>query len=287
MALADKVIEQAEKWVGYLEKKSNSQLESLTANAGYNNYTVFTRDYENIFDENGYQPCAWCAIFVSMMLYYGCGNKEIVEHFAYCPYGVNDFKQNGQWHTSKPKRGDVIFFKDSSGVACHVGLVSSVGANTVVTIEGNTSSSAGVVANGGCVAKKSYNLKYSRILGYGRPPYEKYEAVTPSKDDEYMVEKKAMQIDGKMYNINSIEKDDENYIRMRDLIQAGYVIGYDGNTNTAQLRAPKTRIVEESEKEKFNLMFDELKAKFGLEEQTIEYIFKYMYGSDLIEKLLK
>ena len=40
MALRDKVIEEAEKWVGYLEKASNSQLESKTANAGYNNYII-------------------------------------------------------------------------------------------------------------------------------------------------------------------------------------------------------------------------------------------------------
>jgi len=60
----------------------------------------------------------------------------------------------------------------SSGVACHVGLVSSVSGSTVVTIEGNTSSEVGVIANGGCVRKKSYSLNYSRILGYGRPAYE-------------------------------------------------------------------------------------------------------------------
>lgn len=45
MALADLVVEEAKKWVGYLEKKSNSQLESLTANAGYNNYTIFCKWY--------------------------------------------------------------------------------------------------------------------------------------------------------------------------------------------------------------------------------------------------
>ena len=41
----------------------------------------------------------------------------------------------------------------------------------VFTIEGNTSSAAGVVENGGAVASKSYSLTYNRIGGYGRPNY--------------------------------------------------------------------------------------------------------------------
>jgi LysM repeat protein len=46
-----------------------------------------------------------------------------------------------------------------------------VGDTYVYTIEGNTSSSSGVVANGGCVAEKKYKLSYGRIAGYGRPDY--------------------------------------------------------------------------------------------------------------------
>ena len=45
----------------------------------------------------------------------------------------------------------------------------------VYTIEGNTSSAVGVVDNGGCVAKKSYSLNYTRIAGYGRPNYNLIE----------------------------------------------------------------------------------------------------------------
>ncbi|MCH1978243.1 hypothetical protein MCG44_00545 [Lawsonibacter sp. OA9] len=41
----DKLISVASAEVGYLEKKSNSQLDSKTANAGSNNYTKYARDY--------------------------------------------------------------------------------------------------------------------------------------------------------------------------------------------------------------------------------------------------
>lgn len=50
--------------VGYLEKKSNSQLDSKTANAGKNNYTKYNRDY-NAWGGGGAQPMEWCASFVS------------------------------------------------------------------------------------------------------------------------------------------------------------------------------------------------------------------------------
>ena len=59
----------------------------------------------------------------------------------------------------------------------------------VFTIEGNTSSAAGVVENGGAVARKSYSLTYSKIGGYGRPEYslileEEEDIMTQEKFNE-------------------------------------------------------------------------------------------------------
>jgi len=100
MTQADKVITAAEKWLGYLEKKSCSQLSELTANAGSGNYTIFAEHYKQRWGED-YQGQPWCAMYASDMAYEGCG-KELVPHFAYCPYGVDWFKKHGQWHTSNP-----------------------------------------------------------------------------------------------------------------------------------------------------------------------------------------
>lgn len=41
-----KLIDQAKSWDGYLEKKSNRDLDDFTANAGNKNYTCFPRDYK-------------------------------------------------------------------------------------------------------------------------------------------------------------------------------------------------------------------------------------------------
>lgn len=54
------VLGTAEEEIGYLEKKSNSQLDSKTANAGSNNYTKYWRDIKP-----DYQGQPWCAAFVS------------------------------------------------------------------------------------------------------------------------------------------------------------------------------------------------------------------------------
>lgn len=169
--MVNKVIKEAEKWVGYIEKASNYKLESMTANAGSQNFTYFAEWYKNMGYGN-YQGQPWCAVFVSYVFGNSIGNSEkVMHHFHYCPTGVGWFRSNQRFFTKNPIAGDVIFFKDSAGLAVHTGIVTGVDSANVYTIEGNTSSEKGVVANGGCVKRKSYSLSYSGILGYGRPLY--------------------------------------------------------------------------------------------------------------------
>ena len=202
---------------------------------------------------------------------------------------MNWFKRNGLWKTSNPQRGDVIFFRGSDGLACHVGLVSSASYEKVVTIEGNTSSQEGVVANGGCVAKKSYSIYYSRILGYGQPPYAKYESAKPTtptkpevkEEDEEIVTERTIVIDGKKCKVHAIAKDGYNYVKLRDFGLAGYSVKYEDNL--PKIQAPNTRVVDKID----DTLAKELKEKFGIEDKTIEYIYKYIWGDALVEKLLK
>lgn len=176
--MVDQLIALAEKQVGYLEKASNSQLDSFTANAGYNNWTKYGRDYDSFMGTklNG-QP--WCAMFCTWLAIQLGVSLDDYYHHAYCPYGVTWYKNKGWWHTT-PQVGDMIYFKNSSGVASHIGIVYKVDSSYVYTIEGNTSGTAGVVANGGGVFKKSYSRGYSSIMGYGRP---NYSAATNDPDE--------------------------------------------------------------------------------------------------------
>lgn len=180
---ASKVVEIALGEVGYLEKKSNSQLDSKTGNAGYNNYTKYARDLDAISSfyngkKNGY---AWCDIFTDWVFVKAFGVEKAKEllcqpdksYGAGCYYSARYYKNKGQFYTQNPKPGDQIFFWNSSkSDVAHTGLVYDVDRTYVYTVEGNTSSTSGVVANGGGVFCKKYKLNYARIYGYGRPKYD-------------------------------------------------------------------------------------------------------------------
>lgn len=164
----DKIIKIAEAEVGYLEKRTNSQLDSKTANAGSNNYTKYGKAM-------GCNGDAWCDAFVDWCFVQAYGKEaaqKLLGGFSnYTPTSAQYFKNMGKWYMSKPQIGDQIFFKNSTRI-CHTGLVYKVDNSKVYTIEGNTSGTSGVVANGGGVFKKSYLLTYGNIAGYGRPNYD-------------------------------------------------------------------------------------------------------------------
>ena len=149
----EKVIEVAKGEIDYLEKRSNSQLDDKTANAGYNNYTKYWRDVKP--EWNG---SYWCACFITWVFQTALGKeraKELLKHYpyVYCPTLAGLFTKY-----STPQVGDIVIFW-KGGAYAHTGLVIAVSGNTFVTIEGNTSGASSVVPNGGGVCQKTYNLK--------------------------------------------------------------------------------------------------------------------------------
>lgn len=146
----EKVILIAKNEIGYLEKKSNSQLDSKTANAGSNNHTKYWRDIKP-----SYQGQPWCACFVSWCFMKAFGletARKLLKHwpYVYCPTMSGLFTLN-----ANPKIGDIVIFKHN-GTFTHTGLVTAVVGDRFYTIEGNTSGASGIIANGGGVCAKSY-----------------------------------------------------------------------------------------------------------------------------------
>jgi len=178
--------------VGYSEKESKSDLDSKTANAGDENFTKYARDLDKVsgFYNGRKQGCYWCDIFVDWCFYKAYGASKARKLLcqpskscgAGCKYSMQYYKNKGRFYTY-PVVGDQIFFKDSEGDIVHTGLVWKVTGSYVYTVEGNTSSGSGVVANGGCVAEKKYTLKNNRIAGYGRPAYD-VKKVTVAKETQ-------------------------------------------------------------------------------------------------------
>ena len=180
---ASRVIKIAEMEEGYLEKKSNKNLDDKLANAGSNNFTKYSRDLVKWVGKPYDNGVYWCDIFVDWCMVKACIEEygatdgiKIAKNLlggwsAYTPTSASYFKTMGRWST-KPQKGDQIFFKNGSGTICHTGIVYAVDNNYVYTIEGNTSGASGVIANGGGVCKKKYLKSYTRIAGYGRPNYD-------------------------------------------------------------------------------------------------------------------
>lgn len=164
-----KVVEVAKSQVGYLEKKSNSDLDSKTGNAGSENYTKYGKWY-------GVNPALWCAQFVCWCFAqaYGSIAKEMLcgGYSAACETMRQRFKDADRYDKS-PKVGSCIFFSGTRHAgANHIGIVTKVTDDRVYTTEGNTSGASGVIDNGGGVANKSYSRSYSRIMGYGHPNFD-------------------------------------------------------------------------------------------------------------------
>lgn len=167
------VIGIAEEEIGYLEKRSNSQLDSKTANAGSGNYTKYWRDIAP-----SYQAQPWCAGFVSWCFYKAFGlaaAKKLLKHwpYVYCPDLGNKFTRY-----ANPEKGDIVIFY-RNGTFAHTGIVTRVSGDRFWTIEGNTSGASGIVANGGGVCEKSYYNSQLPGTKFCRPDYSIVTNITP------------------------------------------------------------------------------------------------------------
>lgn len=153
--------------IGYLEKATNAQLDSKTANAGYNNYTKYWRDVYP-----AYQGQPWCACQISwdMMTAFGLETaKKLLKHwpYVYCPAMRDYFTLY-----ANPQVGDiVIFWSSKKKEFVHTGLVIKVQGDRFWTIEGNTSGASGVVANGGGICQKTYYNSQLPGTKFCRPDY--------------------------------------------------------------------------------------------------------------------
>lgn len=177
---ASKVISIAAAEIGYKEKKSNSQLDDKTANAGSKNYTKYARDFDEKYP-NWYnykkQTVAWCDMFVDWCFLKAFGYDKALSLLcqpeksagAGCTYSSGYYRAKGQFYTKDPKPGDQIFFGNSLSDVYHTGIVEKADKSKVYTIEGNSSDQ---------VERCSYSLTYSKIVGYGRPKFDAEPAKT-------------------------------------------------------------------------------------------------------------
>ena len=217
----EKVILIAKNEEGYLEKKSNNQLDDKTANAGSANYTKYWRDIKP-----DYQGQPWCAAFISwcFMKAFGLDNaKKLLKHwpYVYCPTLGKLFTRN-----ANPKIGDVVIFYHN-GMFTHTGLVTAVIGDRFYTIEGNTSGASGIIANGGGVCAKSYFNSQMPGTKFCTPDYSIVS--TPTKSENVLSD--TTQAGGSyMFNPETVKAGDKNtsVLLLQEILRARGFKGKNG-----------------------------------------------------------
>jgi hypothetical protein len=137
-------------------------------------------DKYNYYNSKKNGACTWCAIFVDYCVFINNDNKvyetqEIVceDHKDNCGAGCTQhaqyYKNKGRWISkhSDATTGDQIFFKKSNGQIYHTGIVVDWDKKGFYTVEGST--------DGGKVSKRFYAYGDSKIAGFGRPDWYKYD----------------------------------------------------------------------------------------------------------------
>lgn len=128
---AHKVITMAKKYIGYLEKKSNSLLENFSANAGTKNFNMFAQHAGQVTGSSVYvNGKPWCDMFVDDIMIRALGAKRakqlLGDWSAYTHTSANLLKKTGATLISphNTRFGDIIFFKNSTRI-CHTGFVTN------------------------------------------------------------------------------------------------------------------------------------------------------------------
>lgn len=175
-----KVLEILQDEIGYLEKASARDLDTKTGNVGTANFTKYARDLDAVNYFNGKkQGAQWCTTLVNWPFFRAYGRDTALRVLrqplkgslgASCTYAVDYYRKAGAFFTSDPHVGDQIFFRSGASIV-HTGIIEDIVDGCVITIEGNTSATTGVVSNGGGVWRKKYLKDYSRIYGFGRPDW--------------------------------------------------------------------------------------------------------------------
>ena len=173
----DAIIATAQAEIGYMEKKSNAQLDDKTANVGNGNYTKYWRDLKPSWNGS-----AWCAVWVSWCMYKTFGletAKKLLKHendfpYVYCPTLGTRFTKY-----ANPQRGDIVIFY-RNGTFAHTGIVTKVEGDKFYTIEGNTNNGSTIIANGGSVCSKSYNNSNLPGTKFCRPDYSIVKSIMNS-----------------------------------------------------------------------------------------------------------
>lgn len=168
----------------------------------YNKIRPLPRNYKVSYSD------AWCATFVSFVLYknnakYPCYECSVYYMWLYCKQNLLTVK------TANVKANDIIFYDwYNNGTYDHVGIISKVSGNTLTVIEGNKNDAVGY---------RTIDKYNSQIIGFARIPQK---SITKKKSDLNKVVEKVINGDYGNYpeRKTRLEKDGYNYEEVQKLV---------------------------------------------------------------------
>ena len=165
MSKLEDILKIAEKEIGTKESPANSNKQKYGVAYGMNGV-------------------AWCVIFVWYLFQEADASELFYDggKVASCSAVMNYAKKNNQWVTSNYQPGDLVIFdfSNTNSTTDHIGIVKEVSGKTLITIEGNTSSTnSGEQSNGGMVCQKERDV--SLVVGAYRPEYDASASKVPEK----------------------------------------------------------------------------------------------------------
>lgn len=183
----------------------------------------------------------WCHATISAAAYKS-GNVGVVPNTAYCPTGVNWFKNKGKWKARstgyKPSVGNIVYYDWSNGkdkLSDHVGVVIAVSGSTMVVREGNKNNR---------LEDRNISIYSASIMGYGIPDWGTESntvtvntTVTPSKGETYTVQRgDCLSAIAKAHNVTVKQLISWNNIVNPDIINVGQVLKVKGSTTVTETK---------------------------------------------------
>ena len=163
----EKLIRQAQTWLGFDEKK-NGKFKTIVD--VYNGYKPLARDVRGEYNE------AWCTTFVTASSI-KADLVDIMPRERICRYMIDLYSEMGLWVENDayvPKPGDLILFDwedngrgDCTGAPNHIGIVTAVKDGKITDIEGNNNDKYGHPVSYRTV---SVNSRY--IRGFMTPRFD-------------------------------------------------------------------------------------------------------------------
>lgn len=174
-----KVVQTALNEVGYQGTAKNSKFTQL----------LDSYHYYNSIKANA---CTWCAIFFDYCVFVNNNNDKaktiaiVCENpndntGAGCTQKAASYRSHGRWISdpSKATTGDQIFYKKSNGAIYHTGIIVDWDKTGFWVVEGSTTYNGKPHS----VGKRHIAFNDSKIAGFGRPDWYKYEDEKPKDEN--------------------------------------------------------------------------------------------------------